>query len=415
VTTGFNFLERPELPAPQVSEAQAQALLAEHYGLTARAESLGSQQDRNFLVWLGDDAPAGVLKVANAAFSAVELEAQDAAAALISAAEPTLRVAAPLPNRAGAVYTTVTGLLDGDAHVRLLPFLAGGTLVDAGYLSPTVVAGMGELAGRISRTLCGFTHPGLDRTLQWDLRHGNDVVTMLAEDVADPVLREDLRTAAAQAWQRVTALADALPTQAVHLDLTDANIVMPQGIGTARPDGVIDFGDLSDTWAVCELAVTLSSVLGHPGASPSSILPGVKAFHAIRPLSPAEADALWPLLVLRTAVLIVSGAQQTRLEPDNAYLTGQADAEARMFAQATSLPSEVMSGVIRAAIGLTDPPVAVAGESLLPALAPESVTTLDLSTTSDIFDRGVVDRDGFGPQVEDEAARAAVRATARSG
>ncbi|MET4428433.1 aminotransferase [Mycolicibacterium sp. 624] len=407
MTTGFNFLEQPELPAPQVSEAAAQALLSDHYGLSARVESLGSQQDKNFLVWLDDDAPGGVLKIANPAFSAVELEAQDEAARLIAVTEPTLRVAAPLPNQAGAVYTTVTGLLDGDAHVRLLPFLAGGTLVAAGYLSPTVIAGMGEVAGRVSRSLSGFTHPGLDRALQWDLRYGNAVVTALARHVADPALRERLCAAAADAWERVAALADDLPRQAVHLDLTDANIVMAQDVGAERPDGVIDFGDLSHTWAVSELAVTLSSVLGHPGTSPTSILPGVRAFHAIRPLSPAEADSLWPLLVLRSAVLIVSGAQQAELEPDNTYLTEQADAETRMFTQATSLPIEVMTGVIRAAIGLGEPPEIVTSEPMISGVAPETVVALDLSSTSAVFDDGV-----FGQQVEDEAARDAVRAGA---
>lgn len=55
MTLGFNFLEQPELPAPQVTEAQAERLLSTHYGLHARAESLGSQQDKNFLVFGADD------------------------------------------------------------------------------------------------------------------------------------------------------------------------------------------------------------------------------------------------------------------------------------------------------------------------------------------------------------------------
>ena len=129
-----------------------------------------------------------MLKIANPAFTATELAAQDAAAELIAAAEPTLRVAVPLPNLAGESSTAVTGLLDGTAHVRLLRFLPGGTLVDAGYLAPAVVAGMGELAGRVSRALAGFSHPGLDRALQWDLRYGHDVVDALASHVADPAL-----------------------------------------------------------------------------------------------------------------------------------------------------------------------------------------------------------------------------------
>jgi 4-aminobutyrate aminotransferase-like enzyme/Ser/Thr protein kinase RdoA (MazF antagonist) len=410
VTAGFNFLERLELPAPQVGETQAEQLLSTHYGLTARAESLGSQQDKNFLVLDPDNRPLGVLKIANPVFTAVELAAQDAAAELIAAAEPSLRVAVPLPNLTGEKSTAVTGLLDDTAHVRLLRFLPGGTLVDTGHLSPEVVAGMGELAGRVSRALVGFRHPGLDRALQWDLRFGHDVVGALASHVDDPALRDALTAAAADAWSRVVPLADELPRQAVHLDLTDANVVATRtGSAAPHPDGIIDFGDLSDTWAVSELAITLSSVLGHPGAAPTSILPGVKAFHAIRPMSRTEANALWPLLVLRTAALIVSDAQQAVLDPHNEYVTGQTDAERRMFEQATSVPIDVMTGVILAELGLADTPSVATGGPLIAGLDPASVAVLDLSATSDAFDAAFLPGGWLRPGVEDELARAAVR------
>jgi Ser/Thr protein kinase RdoA (MazF antagonist) len=233
-TVGFNFLEEPELPAPQVSEAQAEQLLSTHYGLTATAESLGSNQDKNFLVFDAADQVLGVLKIANPAFTATELAAQDAAAATIAKAEPTLRVSVPLPNLAGEVYTEVANLLEGTAHVRLLRFLSGGTLVGAGYLAPAVVAGMGELAGRVSRALADFAHPGLDRALQWDLRYGHDVVHALVSHVPDPSQRERLTSAATEAWSRIAPLADELPRQAVHLDLTDANVVATRANGSAR-------------------------------------------------------------------------------------------------------------------------------------------------------------------------------------
>ncbi|MGZ8814720.1 MAG: aminotransferase, partial [Mycobacterium sp.] len=112
-TVGFNFLEESELPAPQVSEEQAEQILREHYGLRARAKSLGSQQDRNFTA-ISVDGPvdgaddgliAGVLKIANPAFNGTEIHAQDLAAELIAAAEPELRVAVPLPNVAGEKCT----------------------------------------------------------------------------------------------------------------------------------------------------------------------------------------------------------------------------------------------------------------------------------------------------------------------
>jgi 4-aminobutyrate aminotransferase-like enzyme/Ser/Thr protein kinase RdoA (MazF antagonist) len=413
-TVGFNFLKEPELPAPQVTEAQAEEILAMHYGLRAKARSLGSQQDKNFVVTTVEGDIVGVLKIANPAFSATELEAQDAAAELIADAEPSLRIAVPLANLAGEKCTAITGLVEGTAYVRLLRYLPGGTLLETGYLSPTAVAGLGEVAGRVSRALEGFGHPGLDRVLQWDLQYGADVVTALLSHVGDASHRTRLEAATREAWSRIAPLVDELPRQAVHLDLTDANVVVSRGTdGTARPDGVIDFGDLSDTWAVSELAISVSSVLGHAGADLTSLLPAVRAFHAIRPLTAAEVDGLWPLLVLRTAVLIVSGAQQAVLDPDNPYITEQSDGEWRMFEQATSVPMEVMTAVIREDLGLTAGQDPMEATTPLIDIDPTSVVTLDLSTTSDVYDFAFEPDGSLRPGIEAELATAAVQDGAR--
>ncbi|HKH51443.1 MAG TPA: aminotransferase [Mycobacterium sp.] len=412
MTVGFNFLEARELPAPQVNEAQAEEMLATHYGLRARATSLGSQQDKNFVVTGLDGEIVGVLKIANPAFNATEIEAQGLAAERIADAEPSLRIAVPLPSLAGRKCTAVTGLVDAPAYVRLLRYLPGGTLLDSGYLPPAAVAGLGEVAARVSRALEGFSHPGMDRILQWDLRYGADVVAELISHVADPARRARIEAAASDAWSRIAPRFDDLPRQAVHLDLTDANVVVSRSAGgSPHPDGVIDFGDLSDSWAVSELAITVSSVLGHAGAEPTSILPAVRAFHALRPLSAPEVDALWPLLVLRTAVLIVSGSQQAVLDPDNPYITGQSEREWRMFEQATSVPIDVMTGVIRADLGVASAPEPVGGS--LTNVDPATVVTLDLSTTSDVYDLAFEDDGSLKAGIEDELARAAAQNGAR--
>ena len=177
----------------------------------------------------------------------------------------------------------------------------------------------------------------------------------------------------------------------------------------AHPDGVIDFGDLSHSWAVSELAITVSSVLGHPGTDPTSILPGIRAFDAFRPLSAEEAEVLWPMLVLRTAVLIVSGAQQAALDPDNAYVTEQTGGEIRMFEQATSIPIDVMTALIKADLGLAaERRDVVVDTPLIDGLDPDSVVTLDLSSQSDAFDSAFVPGGWLRPDLESELARAAV-------
>ena len=113
-TVGFNFLEEPELPAPQVSEEQAEQILARALRIAGPREiawqPAGPELHRDLRL---DGAIAGVLKIANPAFNETELQAQDLAADLIAAAEPDLRVAVPLPNIAGEKCTTITGLVDG--------------------------------------------------------------------------------------------------------------------------------------------------------------------------------------------------------------------------------------------------------------------------------------------------------------
>src|SRR6185295_13158698 len=174
-----------------------------------------------------------------------------------------------------------------------------------------------------------------------------------------------------------------------------------------------DFGDLSDSWAVSELAITVSSVLQHPGSEPISILPAVRAFHANRPLTAAEADVLWPMVVLRTAVLIASGAQQASLDPDNPYLANQSGGEWRMFEQATSVPIDVMTAAIRADLGLAVVTGPIEVTVPLVDADPAAVVTLDLAATSDVYDFAFENDGSLNADIEDELARTAVQSGAR--
>ncbi|PMZ42892.1 hypothetical protein C1X25_33195, partial [Pseudomonas sp. GW247-3R2A] len=74
--------------------------------------------------------------------------------------------------------------------------------------------------------------------------------------------------------------------------------------------GVIDFGDLIRTWRITDLSVTCAALLHHADGDPFYILPAVQAYHAVNPLTHEELRALWPLIVARAAVLVLSGEQQ---------------------------------------------------------------------------------------------------------
>ncbi len=388
--TSFDFFQTAELPVPNVTPEQAEAIAAEHFGLDAGATALGSQQDANFLLRRSSGEAIGVLKVANPAFTLAELEAQDAAAAVIAAG------GGRRPARHNEVpgqppLATIPG--EKPLYARILTYLPGGTLSGDGYLNPARVAAMGALAGRICRALNDFDHPGVDRVLQWDLRHALRTVEVLAEHVTDSHRREAVEAAAETAWASIADLAEDLPVQVIHGDLTDDNVVCGWGdshdLG-GHPDGVIDFGDLTRSWAVAELAVTVSAVLRHEGGDPAAALPAIAAFHSIRPLGPAEIDALWPLVVLRAAVLVVSGVHQGAIDTDNTYVAEAQEHEWRIFQRAIAIPSAVMTAQIRHTLGVAHPNSPIAPSvPLVDGLDPATVAHLDLSPESDAMDGGV--------------------------
>jgi 4-aminobutyrate aminotransferase-like enzyme len=203
----------------------------------------------------------------------------------------------------------------------------------------------------------------------------------------------------------------------VHGDVTDDNVVCRVGRGLRTPDGIIDFGDLTSSWAVGELAVAITSVLRHAGAEPCSVLPAVRAFGELRPLSAEEAAALWPLVVLRAAVLVVSGEQQAAIDGVNDYVTGALEHERRLFERVMSVPAEVMTGLILAELGLSGGPLpSESGPVLDPGpldlgpidlgpidLGPIDLgrcAVLDLSVQSDAADEGA----WLEPGLEDRLA-----------
>lgn len=378
MTQPFNFFEEAALPAPEIMVTQAAEYVRATYGIEGEVTELGSQQDANFLV---DAADARyVLKVSNAAFTREDLAAQDLAAAQVARHEPDIQVPVAVPGPDGS---TVQPVMPGGrpTYARLVSFVAGDVLSDSSYLAPEIVAALGDLAARTSRALAGLAVP--PRSLQWDLRNAAEVVTRLADFVTVPGGPDAARAAAGTAAKALAPYAGSLPLQVIHGDLTDDNVIATvDAAGRRRPVGVIDFGDLTESWSIAELAVTCTSLLHH---SPdlATMLPAIVAYDRIRPLSDDELAALGPLVVLRAAALMVSGQQQTQVDHDNRYATANLAREWAIFERATSVPLDVLTELIRASVRPRNERRTTDGSALLwIGEQPVVPAQLDLSTTS---------------------------------
>ncbi|TQO18812.1 hydroxylysine kinase /5-phosphonooxy-L-lysine phospho-lyase [Rhodoglobus vestalii] len=394
-------------PPPEISEEDAAAFADTLFGIDATARSLGSHQDRNFL--LEGSGERALLKISNPATTMAELEAQSRAAIHLAEREPRIRVPLTRTARDGgrAQKLTVGGQT---LHARVLDFLDGAPLSGGRYLSPHAVRAIGALAARVALAFADFAAPGIERSNQWDLRRAPEVLDALLPQVSDEALRARLREASDDAWAQVSSLSGALPVQTIHGDLTDDNVVSNDTI-TGIPDGIIDFGDLNRSWAVGEIAITVSSLLHHDGATLPSVLRAAAAYHAIRPLSLAEAEALWPLVVLRGSILVASGHHVQTTDPDNEYASENLLHELRIFEQATSVPLAVANELVRTSLGHEVQQASLpASPSLMPTLNPNDVTVLDFSATSAALDNGRWLENDAEAEIAVEALRAGASA-----
>jgi 4-aminobutyrate aminotransferase-like enzyme/Ser/Thr protein kinase RdoA (MazF antagonist) len=394
-------IHRSSLPCPEVSAAQALALLEQHYGLSGTLKELGSQQDRNYL--LDSDAGRYVLKICHGDYSPLELQAQHAALAHLGAT-PGLRVPQVIKARDGQDLLSLE--IEGRAvQARLLEFIDGQSLAHLSHLSRDVVVGLGELCAQVDQALAGFQHPGLERTLQWDPWHAEALIKHLLPVLKNPEERDCVAQAAEQAQQRLRPLLAKLPVQAIHLDITEYNVVWQRDSQHQwQLQGLIDFGDLVTTWRVADLSVTCAALLHHAQGDPLYILPAIQAYHAINPLQREELQALWPLIVARAAILVLSSEQQASVEPGNTYIQANLQSEWGIFDVATSVPLELMEAAILASVGAAEVKPLGPWLPLLPSLKGGKFTTVDLGVLSPHFEAGNWQQSGIDERLLSETA-----------
>jgi 4-aminobutyrate aminotransferase-like enzyme/Ser/Thr protein kinase RdoA (MazF antagonist) len=384
------------LVRPEVSEADAVVIAEECFGLTVTAAELGSNQDRNFLL-TEPDGTRSVLRVDNPVFADDARDAQHAALEAYRGAG--VAAAAVIPGPDGALTQRWRGFA-----VRRSEFAAGEPLVDAGYLAPVVLREFGALAAASVSALADLRHPGLEREHMWDMRVAAAQIERLLPSIGDAELQDRVRGAAGEAERALSPLRAALRVQPIHGDLTDDNVTGLRGTDARlHPHVLLDLGDLSMGWRVAELAVCVSSMLHHEPDRPLRVLETIEAFHEAAPLSADEARAVWPLVVLRAALLVASGWRQLEIDGDNAYARERIAGEQAIFDAATLLPLDEGIEHVLARVGIEAPAFdasAVGGPTergplaaLLPDWAGE-VAVIDVGVESPVLDAGRWQDDG---------------------
>jgi 4-aminobutyrate aminotransferase-like enzyme/Ser/Thr protein kinase RdoA (MazF antagonist) len=361
------------LDAPSLTIDDAVAWALRLFGLTGRGSALPSERDQNVLLQT-DGAGRFVLKVASAGESRVFLDAQNAALAYVA-------------NRSSlcpSIVPTLDGASVGEIHVngvthfaRLLTWMPGVPLADAGPVSPGLLEDLGARLAELDGALEGFDHPAVHRRFYWDLARAFEIVEASAALVADEGMRRLVTDVAARIHARDAERFARLRRAVVHNDPNDYNVLVsvppeggshgtlavpPEGGRDTTPvvsavrrnvTGFLDFGDIVYSYAIADLAIAIAYAVLDKDDPLDAAVSIVRGYARSRPLDDDEVAALFGLVLLRLCASVCIAARQQRQRPDDPYLSISQAPIARTLPRLAAIGFDDVEAAFRRARGRT--------------------------------------------------------------
>ena len=332
VTTSDDFDAVLGAAPPRLTPSEAVAIAAEIFEVRADgARDLGSERDQTFLLHGVDGRPVAVMKVSNSAEDPATLDMEALAVLHARRVDPGLPLAIPWPvprsvgerdaeaddADPGRRRATVEGP-DGRHQVRMYDVLPGRQRVSPTELSDAAMIGWGGTTARLGLALRGFFHPRARRTMLWDVQHAART-RALVETIGDGRQRSLVVAALDRFEAVVSPVWPSLRAQVVHSDLTVDNALTDTD---GRITGIVDFGDMSYSALVTDIASVLDSLVVDRGPDEVFRLARLvlDGYQRIVPLEPIELRLTGELLAARAAVTIaISSWRADRGLEDRAF------------------------------------------------------------------------------------------------
>ena len=297
--------------APHLLAEEAELLASDLYDVDARAESLPSERDQNFLLTTETEEQF-VLKISNANEELALLEAQNQVMGHLQSVVtfcPQL-----IPTTSGREIVQIS-TEDASHYVRLVTYIPGEPLALTTH-SARLLSDFGQHLAILTKHLWPFDHLAFHRDFHWDLANGmkvlNNYLSLLPND-----LRERVARCARLFEESLVPLLPKLPRSIIHGDANDYNVIVEND----QVVGLVDFGDMIYSYTVGELAVGIAYVVLDK-AEPLHYAKAIVSGYASEwRLDENELDALWWLVLMRLCMSICLAAHQQAEQPANTYLT----------------------------------------------------------------------------------------------
>jgi 4-aminobutyrate aminotransferase-like enzyme/Ser/Thr protein kinase RdoA (MazF antagonist) len=293
--------------APALDAGDLQAILAHDWDVHGALTPLHGERDLNFRV----EDPSGkryLLKVSNPADSVDVVDFQVAAARHIRRVSPGIRISDVVPTRSGAAWTATTDANGRRCQLRLMTFLEGHHPAREDLGEDDLFA-WGRAAASLGRALRGFFHPAAGYAIAWDLKRLPELKNWA--DALDAEPRRAVLEVISRHEEHVAPLLPAVRAQVIHNDLSRGNVLVDD---RHRISGITDFGDLTHTALVCDLAVAIADVLDGRADCLRLAESMIAGYASVTPLEQEEAALLADLVAGRCVASLVIPAYRERQE-----------------------------------------------------------------------------------------------------
>lgn len=287
------------------------------FALEGPMQQLNGERDLNFRI---DDARGRfVFKISNLQESAAMLECQHLVFQQLADAQVYPVVATALLSVNGNTIETVRDAQGNEYCCRALPFVEGRLWADITESKPQLLADLGHRLALLDRALAGFSHPGLERPLLWNMESALPVLEAckpLLTGVVERVLVEHFENGFRE---RVLPIQSGLRRAVIHNDANRQNVIIDDAAENVV--SIIDFGDMLHLWLVVEPAIAAAYAMLDEPDPMRAARTLVGGYHRTLPLNDSEISLLFDLICMRLCMSVCICAHQRRLEPDNEYLS----------------------------------------------------------------------------------------------
>ena len=199
----------------------------------------------------------------------------------------------------------------------LLSWLEGEFLAETNHTTE-LFESFGAFLAKMDIELHSFVNCVIEaRRIEWDLQYFQQFIPEKTNFIQNPADRKIVEYFIQQHRENVEPEMRKLRKQIIHNDANDWNVLVQNN----AVSGIIDFGDISFTQLINELAIGITYAILEKENPVEWAVSVIQGYHKKLPLEEKEIDILYWLIAARLCTSVCNSAFEKNIQPENGYIS----------------------------------------------------------------------------------------------